>query len=587
MHKGTGRQSLKLYWQFAKPHRKYMVGNLLLFPITVLLHVQLLSYVVSAIVDELAAGNLTQFGDYLPYITWLALIELANFIIIRFNIFFLWRHEDYVMKDISEASFSDLSHRSAQFHADRFSGALVTQVSKFVHGYERLYDAVMFNLYTLAWSVVLSSILLWLREPILAIVLIGFALLYAWLVIVKYKEQIPFNIRWAQAESARTAQLADSITNILAVKATGQEEYEQKLFSAKAEKVKQRGQETMWNVQKKEILLSPINAGAGIMAIIIAIISVIWWGQPVGTVVLALYLSRDILRRVWDLNNVMRQFNRVLGDAHDMTEIFMSESEVKDQKDSSKLEVSKAAVIFENVTFKYADSKGEHLFKNLNLEVGGGERIGLVGPSGGGKTTITKLLLRFMDVESGQVTIDGQDISRVSQQDLRRSIAYVPQEPLLFHRSLAENIRYGRPAASQTEVMEAAKLAHAHDFIERLPDKYQTKVGERGVKLSGGQRQRVAIARAILKDSPIIILDEATSSLDSSSEKLIQEALWELMKGRTALVIAHRLSTVQRMDRIVVLDEGRIIEQGNHAELLKKKGIYSELWNHQTGGFIK
>jgi ATP-binding cassette subfamily B protein len=343
----------------------------------------------------------------------------------------------------------------------------------------------------------------------------------------------------------------------------------------------------MWNVQKKEILLSPINAGAGIMAIIIAIISVIWWGQPVGTVVLALYLSRDILRRVWDLNNVMRQFNRVLGDAHDMTEIFMSESEVKDQKDSSKLEVSKAAVIFENVTFKYADSKGEHLFKNLNLEVGGGERIGLVGPSGGGKTTITKLLLRFMDVESGQVTIDGQDISRVSQQDLRRSIAYVPQEPLLFHRSLAENIRYGRPAASQTEVMEAAKLAHAHDFIERLPDKYQTKVGERGVKLSGGQRQRVAIARAILKDSPIIILDEATSSLDSSSEKLIQEALWELMKGRTALVIAHRLSTVQRMDRIVVLDEGRIIEQGNHAELLKKKGIYSELWNHQTGGFIK
>ncbi|HEX9595199.1 MAG TPA: ABC transporter ATP-binding protein [Candidatus Saccharimonadales bacterium] len=587
MHKSTGRQSLKLYWQFAKPHRKYMVGNLLLFPITVLLHVQLLSYVVSAIVDELAAGNLTQFGDYLPYITWLAFIELANFIIMRFNIFFLWRHEDYVMKDISEASFSDLSHRSAQFHADRFSGALVTQVSKFVHGYERLYDAVMFNLYTLAWSVVLSSILLWLREPILAIVLIGFALLYAWLVIVKYKEQIPFNIRWAQAESARTAQLADSITNILAVKATGQEDYEQKLFSAKAEKVKQRGQETMWNVQKKEFLLSPINAGAGIMAIIIAIISVIWWGQPVGTVVLALYLSRDILRRVWDLNNVMRQFNRVLGDAHDMTEIFMSESEVKDQKDSSKLEVSKAAVIFENVTFKYADSKGEHLFKNLNLEVGGGERIGLVGPSGGGKTTITKLLLRFMDVESGQVTIDGQDISRVSQQDLRRNIAYVPQEPLLFHRSLAENIRYGRPAASQTEVVEAAKLAHAHDFIERLPDKYQTKVGERGVKLSGGQRQRVAIARAILKDSPIIILDEATSSLDSSSEKLIQEALWELMKGRTALVIAHRLSTVQRMDRIVVLDEGRIIEQGNHAELLKKKGIYSELWNHQTGGFIK
>ncbi len=210
-----------------------------------------------------------------------------------------------------------------------------------------------------------------------------------------------------------------------------------------------------------------------------------------------------------------------------------------------------------------------------------------MGHSGSGKTTFTRLLLRFSDIDSGTISIDGQNIAYLTQDDLRRHIAYVPQEPILFHRTLAENIAYGQVDASQQEIEAVAQLAHAHDFIANLPDGYDTLVGERGVKLSGGQRQRVAIARAMLKNAPILVLDEATSSLDSESEALIQSALWRLMEGRTAIVVAHRLSTIQKMDRIVVLDEGKIIEQGTHQELLHTKGAYAKLWAHQSGGFIE
>jgi ATP-binding cassette subfamily B protein len=227
------------------------------------------------------------------------------------------------------------------------------------------------------------------------------------------------------------------------------------------------------------------------------------------------------------------------------------------------------------------------LFEKLSLRIQSGEHIGLVGKSGGGKTTITKLLLRFLDIQNGSIKIDGQDIAQVTQESLRRKIAYVPQEPLLFHRSLAENISYGKPGADQKEIEKVARMAHAHEFIKDLAHGYDTLVGERGVKLSGGQRQRIAIARAMLKDAPILVLDEATSALDSESEVLIQDALWKLMEGRTAIVIAHRLSTIQKMDRIIVMDDGKIVEEGTHKELTAQKGVYASLWDHQTGGFIE
>jgi ATP-binding cassette, subfamily B, bacterial len=238
-----------------------------------------------------------------------------------------------------------------------------------------------------------------------------------------------------------------------------------------------------------------------------------------------------------------------------------------------------------DVSFRY--SAGQPLlFDRFSLEIAPGTRIGLVGRSGGGKTTLTRLLLRFSDVERGEICVGGVPIDRVPQGSLRQLIAYVPQDPSMFHRSIADNIRVGRPHATDAEVRRAARLAHAADFIESLPAGYETLVGERGVKLSGGQRQRVAIARAILKDAPILILDEATSSLDSESEALIQDALWRLLGGRTAIVIAHRLSTVKQMDRLIVMEGGRIVEQGTHDALLRLGGIYASLWARQSGGFL-
>ena len=219
----------------------------------------------------------------------------------------------------------------------------------------------------------------------------------------------------------------------------------------------------------------------------------------------------------------------------------------------------------------------------FNLEIPKQQKVGLVGPSGGGKTTITKLLLRFIDPQTGNILFDGQNISNVTQKSLREAVSYVPQEPLLFHRSLFENIAYSNDEATEADVIRAAKIAHADDFINQLSDKYNTLVGERGIKLSGGQRQRVAIARALLKKAPILILDEATSALDSESEKYIQEGLWKLMENKTAIVIAHRLSTIKHLDRIIVLDNGKIVQDGTHNELIKQTGLYAKLWNHQSG----
>jgi ATP-binding cassette subfamily B protein len=250
------------------------------------------------------------------------------------------------------------------------------------------------------------------------------------------------------------------------------------------------------------------------------------------------------------------------------------------------MRIKKGNINFKDVDFKHTGSD-EAIFSSFNLDIKAGQKIGLVGHSGAGKTTFTRLLLRFSDLQSGEILIDGQNIAKITQESLHQSIAFVPQEPLLFHRSIRENIAYGKPGASTKAIISAAKRAHADEFVDQLANGYETLVGERGVKLSGGQRQRIAIARAMLKDAPILLLDEATSALDSESEVLIQDALWKLMEGRTAIVIAHRLSTIQKMDRIIVLEQGQIVEQGSHKELLALNGTYAKFWAHQSGGFME
>ena len=312
-----------------------------------------------------------------------------------------------------------------------------------------------------------------------------------------------------------------------------------------------------------------------------------WLGISVATLVLIVNYAQTVQGELWNINSILKNINRVFGDAHEMTLILDTIDDVVDIPEAQILIMNQASVDFDNISFRHKDAKDE-IFTNFNLKVEPGERIGLVGVSGSGKTTLTKLLLRFADVNSGEITVSGQNIRNITQQSLRENIAYVPQETSLFHRSIAENIAYGKPDATQAEIEQAAKLANAHEFIIDMPEGYETLVGERGVKLSGGQRQRIAIARAILKDAPILVLDEATSALDSESEALIQSALERLMKGRTSIVIAHRLSTVASLDRIVVLQNGKIVEQGSHHALLEQKdGVYHHLWSRQSGAFME
>jgi ATP-binding cassette subfamily B protein len=306
----------------------------------------------------------------------------------------------------------------------------------------------------------------------------------------------------------------------------------------------------------------------------------------VGDFVLIQAYLITIFDRIWGFGKIFRQIYESLADAEEMTVILQTPNEITDLPGAKKLVIIEGRINFERVGFNYC--KTRQILKRFTLAVKPHERLAIVGPSGAGKTTLVKLLLRMHDVTDGRILIDGQNIAQVTQQSQRRQISLVPQDPILFHRSLMENIGYGKPEATEAEVIAAAQAANCHEFIASLPEGYQTHVGERGVKLSSGERQRVAIARAILYNAPILVLDEATSSLDSESERLIQEALDKLMTGKTVIAIAHRLSTIKKMDRIIVIDQGTIAEEGTHDELLlKPEGAYHHLWQLQAGGFIR
>jgi ATP-binding cassette subfamily B protein len=317
--------------------------------------------------------------------------------------------------------------------------------------------------------------------------------------------------------------------------------------------------------------------------------AIVYWQMgflTVGSFVLIQLYIVGLSGQLWGFARIIRDFYEGYADSKEMIEIMKLPYEIKDTPTAKDVVVSEGNILFENVNFSFNETRS--VLSNLNVSIKAGEKVALVGASGAGKTTFVRLLLRFYDVTSGHIKIDGNNIQHIKLDSLRKNISLVPQDPLLFHRTIKENIRYGKADATDAEVEEAAKLAHCNEFIDDLPNKYDTYVGERGIKLSGGERQRVAIARAILKNSPILILDEATSSLDSHSESLIQDALDTLMKGKTTIVIAHRLSTIRKMDRIIVMQDGSVLEQGSHELLIKKEGsLYRKLWDLQAGGFIK
>jgi len=386
-------------------------------------------------------------------------------------------------------------------------------------------------------------------------------------------------------DSESTAVMADALTNSITIKLFTSQKFENGLFTDVMERWR-KAQTHLWNI---EGIAEGIQAGLIALAeFAMFYVAIPLWQRgllTIGDFALIQSFMVGIFQRVWNLGKSVRHIYEAIADATEMVEILETPHEIMDSAKAKTLVVSDASIQFDAVTFKFNQTRP--VLNGLSFTIIPHEKIALVGPSGAGKSTITKLLLRFYDVESGSITIDGQNIAKVTQDSLRASIAMVPQEPILFHRSLMDNIRYGRPEATDEEVFEASRRARCHDFIVELSEGYNTFVGERGIKLSGGERQRIAIARAILKDAPILVLDEATSSLDSESESLIQAALDELMKGKTTIVIAHRLSTIMRMDRIIVIENGTAVDSGTHDELLAKAGIYKKLWEIQAGGFIE
>ncbi|MDQ3338368.1 MAG: ABC transporter ATP-binding protein/permease [Myxococcota bacterium] len=525
-------------------------------------------------------------GELAKPVVLLAVSWLGGEALWRFAGWLLSRLEYHAINALHIEAMDELSKKDVAFFHNNFAGSLTKRALGYARRFEDVFDVFAFsiagNLFPLAFAViVLAQFSGWLILLLLSMLTIAF---FGLRPLIRRRHQL-VQIR-EQASNTLAGHVADSITNAETVRAFAREPEEAAIHARNVDDFTKKMRHS-WDYQttRVDVLTSPMYVLTNISGLIVALAIGHGSGFAIEAVFLTFSYFAQSTRVMWEFNRIYRNLETSFTDAAQFTELLLEPPAIVDAVPVEPFAPRDASVRFRAVRFAYPSRPP--LFDEFDLTIAAGEKIGLVGRSGGGKTTITRLLLRFADLDAGAIEIGGQNIARIAQASLRESIATVPQEPAMFHRTIAENIRFGRPAASDSEVRRAAELAHAAEFIAELPAGYETLVGERGVKLSGGQRQRIAIARAILKDAPLLVLDEATSALDSESEKHIQEALWTLMRDRTAIVIAHRLSTVRRMDRLVVLEAGKIVEQGRHDQLLVAGGHYASLWEHQSGGFLQ
>ena len=581
--KSNDTATLRLFWQATMLHKRWFLLGMF-NPVGVICTSTLVPlFMGKAIAALVRLGGHPE--HYLPYIIGSAIIGIAcNRIGFTSLMEFIARTMGYLQTQALDA----LLRRSIGFHNDNVGGKLVSDAIDYPGAFNKLANATLTGLLPFAIIMVSGLTVIYFESWILGLFVSGMVALICTIAVLDSRRRSPMRMSRLVITKRVTSHLADTIMNVQTVKTFAHEAEEhahhQKLND---DLVKTRIHD--WR--------SAANAGnfrvtllLGLQIVFVMVMVALVHRTPaiLGVGIFAFSFTITLSNRLFDINTLLRSIEDGFLDASPMTAILQETPEILDKPGAQDLTVKAGALDLQDVAFSYEDSpEQDPVFPNLTLHIKPGEKIGLVGPSGGGKSTLTRLLLRFEDINGGSITIDDQNIADVTQSSLREMISYVPQEPLLFHRTIRENIAYGKPRAILETVKRAAKQAHAHEFIEKLPQGYETIVGERGVKLSGGQRQRIAIARAILKDAPLLILDEATSALDSESEVLIQDALWQLMQKRTTIVIAHRLSTIQKMDRIIVLDDGKITEEGTHRQLLKHKGLYAQLWAHQSGGFIE
>ena len=581
------KRTFRYYWNHIKRFKILAAIAVCSMMIVIALDL-IIPYLYKTFFDALAGSKdpIATSDVLIKIIVLIALAHVGINIFRRLGDFMNIPLQSRVMGNIYYECFQYLHKHSYDFFNNNFTGSLVKKVNRMVSSLEGITDKFYYELMPLFIKIIVIFIVLLWIQPIIGIIMLVWTLIFmiSNYFFISYKWK--FDIDRAQADTRITGVLADTITNNANVRLFASLGFESKRFSEVINDwgIKMR---TAWRL---DTYASTVQGFAMILLeFLIFYFAITFWAKGMLTIGDFVWIQAYLIGlfiQLWSFGRTIRELYRRMADAEEMIIVLHTKHKVYNVPNAKNISIVRGKIEFKHVSFAY--QKDDSLIRDLNLKIKPGEKIALIGPSGGGKTTITKLLLRFFDIQKGKILIDGQNIKKVTQESLRSQISFVPQDPILFHRTLMENIQYGRKEASKEEIIAASKLANCHDFIMSFTKKYNTYVGERGVKLSGGERQRVAIARAILANAPILVLDEATSSLDSQSEMLIQEALQNLMKYKTTLIIAHRLSTIMKMDRILVLQDGQIVEEGTHADLLSHKtGLYKKMWNLQVGGYVE
>lgn len=585
------RYFLKEMWR----HRSHAIGIIVITPLAIIIARYLGPLLIAYVLQQIQSGTVTVEGSLWIILGYFAIQIIGDVVGFRIVLSLMWTIQIRGWTHLYQRAFEKLSKQSLSFYSSSFTGSLVSKVTRFADAFNSFVNVATYQVYFMAISIIASLIGIGIFLWPYALVLLAFTIVFVICAYFGTRFMRPKFKARSEAYTQASGKLADAIGNMIAVKTDSGETGEQAVINKGTMRVLKKELAVQHSFLKTTSVYTSIMAMMRTAAIIASILIIQTGVGNAATVYICLTYTFNLLEEIWNINNLLRSYYQITGDAAETLETIEKTPDVIDRTDK-KLRVTNAAIAFKNISFTHHDTaekdedtqkEPEQLFTDFSLHIPAGQKTGIVGVSGSGKTTLVRLLMRFYDIDSGSITIDDQDISEVTQSSLHKQLAYVSQEPTLFHRSIKDNISYSNPKASFADIKRAAKQANALEFIEKLPNGFDTLVGERGVKLSGGQRQRITIARAILKDAPVLILDEATSALDSESEALIQDALVKLMKGRTSIVIAHRLSTIAALDRIVVLTNGTIEEQGSHKELLANNGSYAKLWQHQSGGFIE
>lgn len=575
----------KFFFTLVKPHKWYVI-SLFFTALYWGANNSISPYVLKLIIDKVAIFETDKsavFQAVKPFVILYIILWVLISIDMRLVDWIKLRFYPGVRFDIINTMFSYLNRHSYRYFQNNFSGSLSNKISDMQSSTINIFTTID-DAFAQLVGLCIAIITMLIIHPIFALILFTWAVVFMIIAVAYFKPIQDLANRFATSKTTLVGKIVDSITNITNVRLFARSHYEDRLVEKAAFDTI-----TKDRAMQKIILWMRIYWDISIIILIGANIYVLvdMYSKnqvTIGDFSFIISLSISIFYNLWYLASQFVVFAEEVGKCKQALTIITAPHDIDDQPGAKPLVVNEGRIEFENVTFHY--DEGAHLFKNKSVVIEPGQKIGLVGLSGSGKSTFVNLILRLFDVESGKIKIDGTNIQMVTQDSLRENIAMIPQDISLFHRSLLDNIRYGRVDATDEEVIEASKRAHCHEFVNQLPKGYRSLVGERGIKLSGGQRQRIAIARAMLKNAPILILDEATSALDSMTEKLIQDGLHELMAGRTTIVIAHRLSTLSEMDRILVFKGGRIVEDGPHATLIEKQGYYAQMWQMQAVGFL-